>query len=53
VAGTLLKAIAGAVFLGEDWHPITTKYTNSTDNVAVRATMSGQGTIEGLSFEFG
>jgi hypothetical protein len=45
VAGTLLKAIAGAEFLGEEWHPISTKYTNA-ENVAVRPTMCGRDTID-------
>jgi hypothetical protein len=46
VAGTLLKAIVGAEFFGEEWHPVSTKYTNSTENVAVRPTMCGRGTID-------
>lgn len=53
VAGTLLKAIAGAEFPDEEWHPISTQYINSTENVAVGATMYGRDTIdlrhEGLS----
>jgi hypothetical protein len=37
--GNLLKATVGAEFLDEEWHPVSTKYINSTDNVAVCASM--------------
>jgi hypothetical protein len=37
----LLKATVAAEFFGEEWHPVSTKYTHSTENVAVRATMFG------------
>jgi hypothetical protein len=42
----LLKATVEAEFFGEEWHPVSTKYTNSTENVAVRATMCGRDTID-------
>jgi hypothetical protein len=45
VAGTLLKAIVGAEIFDEEWHPIVTTDANSTDNVAVRVTMSRRDTI--------
>jgi hypothetical protein len=45
VAGTLLKAIVGAEFFDEEWHPIVTKDASSTDNAAVRVTMCRRGTI--------
>jgi hypothetical protein len=52
----LLKASVGAEIFDEEWHPISTKYTNSTGNAAVRATMCGRDTIdlrhEGLSVKF-
>jgi hypothetical protein len=52
----LLKASVGAEILGEEWHPIVTKDANSTDNVAVCATMCRRDTIdlhhEGLSVKF-
>ena len=46
VPGTLLKAIAGAEFPDEEWHPISAEYINSAENVAVRATMYGRDTID-------
>ena len=46
MAGTLLKATVGAEFVGEEWHPVSTKYANSMENVAVRATMCGYDTID-------
>jgi hypothetical protein len=42
----LLKATVGADLSGEEWHPVSTKYTNSTENVAVRATMCERDTID-------
>jgi hypothetical protein len=45
-AGTLLRASVEAEFFGEEWHPVSTKYTNSTENVAVRATMCGRDIID-------
>jgi hypothetical protein len=42
----LLKATVGAEFLDEEWHPVSTKYINSTDNVAVCATMCGRDIID-------
>jgi hypothetical protein len=42
----LLKATVEAEFFGEEWHPVSTKYANSTENVAVRATMCGRDTID-------
>jgi hypothetical protein len=41
----LLKATVEAEFFDEEWHPLSAKYTNSTENVAVRATMCGRDTI--------
>jgi hypothetical protein len=53
---TLLKASVGAEIFDEEWHPIVTKDANSTDTVAVRATMCRRDTIdlrlEGLSAKF-
>ena len=52
----MLKASVGAEIFDEEWHPIVTKGANSTDNVAVRATMCMRDTIdlrhEGLSVKF-
>ena len=52
----MLKATVGAEFVDEEWHPVSTKYTNSTENVAVRASMCGRDTIDlrhdGLSVKF-
>ena len=42
----MLKATVGAEFFGEEWHPVSTKYTNSFENVAVRATMCERDTID-------
>jgi hypothetical protein len=42
----LLKAIVGAELLDEEWHPVSTKYTNSAGKVAVRATMCGRDIID-------
>jgi hypothetical protein len=42
----LLKATVGAEFFGEEWHPVSTKYTSSKDNVAVCATMCGRDIID-------
>jgi hypothetical protein len=42
----LVKAIAGAEFLDEEWHPASTKYTNSTEKDPVRATMCGPDIID-------
>jgi hypothetical protein len=42
----LLKATVGAEFFDEEWHPVSTKYTNSTENVAVRATMCERDPID-------
>jgi hypothetical protein len=42
----LLKATVGAELFGEEWHPVSTKYTNSTENVAVRATMCERDSID-------
>jgi len=41
----LLKATVEAEFFGEEWHPVSTKYTDSTENVAVRSIMCGRETI--------
>jgi len=35
----LLKVIVGGEFLDEERHPVSTKHTTTTENVAVRATM--------------
>lgn len=52
----MLKASVGAEIFDEEWHPIVTKDANSTDNIAVRATMCRRDTIdlrhEGLSVKF-
>jgi len=42
----LLKASVGAEIFDEEWHPVSTKYTNSTENVAARAIMCGRDTID-------
>jgi hypothetical protein len=42
----LLKATVGVEVFGEEWHPVSTEYTNSTENVAVRATMCERDTID-------
>jgi hypothetical protein len=42
----LLKATVEAELFGEEWHPVSTKCTNSTENVAVRANMCGRDTID-------
>ena len=42
----MLKATVGAEIFDEVWHPIATKDANSTDNVAVRATMCRRDTID-------
>ena len=42
----MLKAIVGAEFLDDEWHPVSAKYNNSTENVAVRATMCERDTID-------
>jgi len=42
----LLKATVGAEFLDEEWHPASPKYTNSTENVAVRLIMYGRDRID-------
>jgi hypothetical protein len=42
----LLKATVGAEFFGEEWHPVSTKYTNSTKIVPVGATMYGRDIID-------
>jgi hypothetical protein len=42
----LLKATVGAEVFGEEWHPVSTKYTNSTGKVAVCATMYQRDTID-------
>jgi hypothetical protein len=42
----LLKASVGVEIFDEEWHPIVTKDANSTDNVAVRATMCRRDTID-------
>jgi len=51
----LLKASVGAEIFDEEWHPIVTKGANSTNNVAVRATMCRRDIDllqEGLSVKF-
>jgi hypothetical protein len=51
----LLKASVGAEFFDEEWHAVSTRDANSTDKVAVRASMSRRDTIdlhEGLSVKF-
>ena len=42
----MLKASVGAEILDGEWHPIVTKDANSTDNVAVRATMCRRDNID-------
>jgi hypothetical protein len=42
----LLKASVGAEIFDEEWHPVSTRYTNSIENVAVRATMCERDTID-------
>ena len=42
----MLKATLGAEFLGEEWHPVSTKYINSAENLAIRVTMRGRDTID-------
>jgi hypothetical protein len=42
----LLKATVGAEVFGEEWHPVSTKHTNSTDNVAVCAIVCGRDIID-------
>src|SRR6266403_3013850 len=55
-AGTLLKASVGAEIFDEEWHPLSTRDANSTDNVAVGASMRRRDTIdlrhEGLNVKF-
>jgi hypothetical protein len=46
----LLKASVGPELFGEEWHPVSTRDANSTDNVAVRASMCRRDTI-GLRHE--
>ena len=52
----MLKASVGVEIFDEEWHPIVTKDADSTDNVAMRATMCRRDTIdlrhEGLSVKF-
>ena len=38
----MLKAIVGAELFDEEWHPVSAKYTVSTENVAVRATITAR-----------
>ena len=40
------KAIVGAEFLDEEWHPVNAKHTSSIDNVAVCATLYGRDIID-------
>jgi hypothetical protein len=42
----LLKATVGVESLDEEWHPVSTKDTNSTENVAVWPTMCGRDIID-------
>jgi hypothetical protein len=42
----LLKATVEAEFFGEEWHPVSTKHINSTENVGVHATLCGRDTID-------
>jgi hypothetical protein len=55
-AGTLPKASVGAEIFDEEWHPLSTRDANSTDNVAAGASMCKRDTIdlrhEGLSVKF-
>jgi hypothetical protein len=51
----LLKASVGAELFDEESHPVSTKAANSTDNVAVGASMCRRDTIDlrhGLSVKF-
>ena len=52
----MLKVTVGAELFDEEWHPVSTKDANSTDNVAVRPSMCRRDTIdlrhEGLSVKF-
>ena len=35
----MLKAIAGTEVFDDEWHPVSTKYGNNIDSVAIRATV--------------
>ena len=42
----MLKASVGAESFDEEWHPVSTRDANSTDNVAVRASLCRRDTID-------